>query len=158
MKSPWLRRLVCLLGLALVGTGLHFVYDLWPNWFTALFAPVNESIWEHLKLLYWPLLGLALATCWQDESARSDACQALLLACGTLLVVGYGYHNLLGQDGLWFDLILYYALLAWGFYKPKSLRPFPRWNGFFWLTLALGVAVLWLTWHPLPYAIFRSPG
>jgi hypothetical protein len=157
MKSPWLRRLVCFLGLALVGTGLHFVYDLWPNWLTAVFAPVNESIWEHLKLLYWPLLVLALATSWQDDKNRSEAYQALLLVSETLLVVGYLYHNLLGQDGLWFDLILYYALLAWGFYRPKILAPFPQWKGFSWLALALGGAILWFTYHPLPYAIFRSP-
>ena len=39
-----------------VGTGLHFLHDLWPVPLTAVFAPVNESVWEHLKLLFWPML------------------------------------------------------------------------------------------------------
>lgn len=30
----------------------HFGYDLLPNFFTSLFFPVNESIWEHLKLIF----------------------------------------------------------------------------------------------------------
>ena len=30
----------------------HFVYNIFPNNITALFFPVNESIWEHYKLLY----------------------------------------------------------------------------------------------------------
>lgn len=30
---------------------LHFLYDWFPNPFSAIFSPVNESIWEHMKLL-----------------------------------------------------------------------------------------------------------
>lgn len=30
----------------------HFVYDLIPNFFTAIFFPVNESIWEHMKIIF----------------------------------------------------------------------------------------------------------
>lgn len=33
------------------GAALHFLYDVWPNPLTAVLAPVNESVWEHLKLL-----------------------------------------------------------------------------------------------------------
>ena len=36
------------------GAALHFLYNVWPNPLTAVLAPVNESVWEHLKLLYWP--------------------------------------------------------------------------------------------------------
>ena len=34
----------------LAGTGLHFLYDVCPAPLVGLFAPVNESVWEHLKL------------------------------------------------------------------------------------------------------------
>ena len=30
----------------------HFIYDWFPCFFTTIFFPVNESIWEHMKLLY----------------------------------------------------------------------------------------------------------
>ena len=30
----------------------HFVYDLLPNFVTAIFFPVNESIWEHMKIIF----------------------------------------------------------------------------------------------------------
>ena len=30
----------------------HFVYDLFPSFFTSLFFPVNESVWEHMKMLF----------------------------------------------------------------------------------------------------------
>lgn len=34
----------------------HFVFDLLPNNFFAIFFPVNESIWEHMKIIYYCLL------------------------------------------------------------------------------------------------------
>ena len=45
---------------AAAGTALHFLYEVSPNLISALLSPVNESVWEHLKLLYWPTLAAAL--------------------------------------------------------------------------------------------------
>lgn len=30
---------------------LHFIYGIFPNTFFSIIAPVNESIWEHMKLI-----------------------------------------------------------------------------------------------------------
>ncbi len=30
----------------------HFGYDIFPNSISAIFFPVNESIWEHIKLIF----------------------------------------------------------------------------------------------------------
>ena len=30
---------------------LHFIYGIFPNTFISVIAPVNESIWEHMKLI-----------------------------------------------------------------------------------------------------------
>ena len=35
---------------------LHFLYEKFPNLITSIFAPVNESIWEHMKLLFGSLI------------------------------------------------------------------------------------------------------
>lgn len=35
---------------------VHFVYELLPNNVFAIFFPVNESIWEHMKMLYTTVL------------------------------------------------------------------------------------------------------
>ena len=44
-----------------LGTFLHFLFDLTgENAVSALFSAVNESIWEHLKLIYYPMLLFAL--------------------------------------------------------------------------------------------------
>ena len=37
-----------------IGSALHFVFE-WTGEFTlvAPFVPVNESVWEHLKMAFW---------------------------------------------------------------------------------------------------------
>jgi len=30
---------------------LHFLYNIFPNFITSIISPVNESIWEHMKLI-----------------------------------------------------------------------------------------------------------
>ena len=45
-----------------LGTLAHFVYD-WSgqNSFIGLLTPVNESTWEHMKLLFFPMLIIGTA-------------------------------------------------------------------------------------------------
>ena len=46
---------------AVMGTLLHFLFD-WTGGsaVAALFSAVNESIWEHLKLLFYPMAAVAI--------------------------------------------------------------------------------------------------
>ena len=59
------------------GAALHFLYDVWPNPLTAVLAPVNESVWEHLKLLYWPFLAAAFVLARGADDARGRWCGLL---------------------------------------------------------------------------------
>lgn len=34
----------------------HFVYHIFPNPISAIFFPVNESIWEHIKMLFTAII------------------------------------------------------------------------------------------------------
>lgn len=34
----------------------HFLYTIFPNSVTSIFFPVNESIWEHMKLITMPII------------------------------------------------------------------------------------------------------
>ena len=41
----------------ILGTLLHFTYKLsGDNQLVAIFSAINESVWEHLKLLFFPML------------------------------------------------------------------------------------------------------
>ena len=46
---------------SIFGTFLHFLFDLsGQSMIAALFSAVNESIWEHMKLIYYPMFLFAL--------------------------------------------------------------------------------------------------
>lgn len=50
-------QLVGFLFTGILGTFLHFLFDITGQAMVAgLFSAVNESIWEHMKLLFYPML------------------------------------------------------------------------------------------------------
>lgn len=53
-------KIISVVGIFLVSALLHFIYDWFPNFFTSLFFPVNESIWEHNKIIVGSFLILAI--------------------------------------------------------------------------------------------------
>ena len=59
MEKTTKKCILCWLAAAALGVLLHFLFDWFPNPVTALFSPVRESIWEHVKLIYFPLLAAA---------------------------------------------------------------------------------------------------
>ena len=107
MKRHWL---LTALGAILAGAGLHFLWQALPNPLFALISPVNESVWEHLKLLYWPFLAAAFVLARGADDARGRWCGLLVgLLAAPLLLLG-AYYPLLygfGVHGLWLDLLLY---------------------------------------------------
>lgn len=40
----------------LIAFPLHFLYDKFPNFLTSIIAPVNESIFEHMKIIFGSIL------------------------------------------------------------------------------------------------------
>ncbi len=45
---------------SLLGTLLHFLYGWTQSFVAALFSSVNESTWEHMKLLFFPMFLVAV--------------------------------------------------------------------------------------------------
>ena len=126
----------------LAGVGLHFLYARFPCTLSALLSPVRESLWEHIKLLFWPYLAAALWICRGRPTALRPWLLALLLMCGLLLALGYIYHIALGGEHLTFDLALYLMTLLLGFGLP--LRFSGPFRGLRWQIPLAAAAVLGL--------------
>lgn len=54
MKNKKLKklRILAVIGIFLLSFPSHFIYSLFPNLLISFFFPVNESIFEHLKILF----------------------------------------------------------------------------------------------------------
>lgn len=58
-------KIIAIFAIFLLTFPFHFMYEWFPNKATAIFFPVNESIWEHMKLIFtatavWSILELLL--------------------------------------------------------------------------------------------------
>lgn len=130
-EQSWnlLRTFVCV---TLAGTMLHGLFDLWPSILTEFVAPVNESIWEHMKIVFWPLLvGLTML---YDKGKWGSVLLSVLLCCGLMLAFGWGCHVGLGLAPGFVDIVCYVLLMALGCLLPDWLKVPEGWTG--WLICA----------------------
>lgn len=153
------RALLVFVIATLLGSCLHFVHALFPSPVTALFSPVNESLWEHLKIFFWPYLVASLFLL-RGKSREGVGAHSLslLLCCGLMLLVGWLYHIVLGGEALWFDVCLYVLLMALGFllpsFLPKAVEG--RRGLLMLLVVALAAAILLFTFLPPDCILFTD--
>ncbi len=122
---------------------------------------MNESVWEHLKLLYWPMLAAALVLARGPRriAVWAGFFPAIVLQPVFLLALYYGLRAL-GVQGLAVDLTLYVLTMAGGFLLAARLSrsgPARRLTGASLLAVMLyGAALVLFTFAAPPLGIFRS--
>lgn len=95
------------------GTLLHFTFD-WSgqNPVIGLFSAVNESTWEHMKLLFFPALFYFLAEHKKHGTASRDLLTArtLGLLCGLAFipVSFYTYTGIVGKSFTILDIAIFF--------------------------------------------------
>lgn len=97
---------------ALAGTLLHFIYEWSGNAVVVgLFAPVNESVWEHIKLLFFPCL---LFSVWEYfHASRTPASflpartAGLTAGMAAIPLLFYAYTSFLGTNYLALDITVF---------------------------------------------------
>jgi len=148
----------------LAGILQHFLHEWLPIPLTALFAPVNESVWEHLKLLYWPfLLAAILLTRRMRELPRawSAFLASLLLMPLVLTSLYYLLKSGFGLESAALDIALYLAVMAFGFLLSYHLYDSGaaerRLGGLIVLSALYGVALIVFSVAAPPLPIFQPP-
>lgn len=151
---------------AVLGTLGHFAYD-WSGKSLPVgaFCAVNESTWEHMKLLFFPvLLFTAAQLCLRWESgllaARAVSTTAGLVAIPALF---YTYSGVLGRTVDWVNILIFYVADAALFGLDSRLRrsghfraPWLQTAGALWLWL-LAFLFVWWTFRPPHIGLFLDP-
>lgn len=156
------------------GTLSHFVYE-WSgeNTLIGLFFPINESTWEHIKLLFFPMLIYLLYMQRRLKSYYPDVLPVLfyglLFGCTLIPVLFYTYSGILGRTVMWFDIAIFYISVlsafffiyrriisektGYLFYSPHK----PKKAGPCLLVLLFFIAFIVFTFLPPDIGIFHSP-
>ena len=152
---------------SILGTFLHFLFD-WSGgavW-AALFSAVNESIWEHMKLIYVPMLIFALIECYSfGKNLPSFWCVKLVGFLTALLLIPVIYYTYTGVGGIsadWFNITIFFLAAGAAFYLEARL--------FQWdlrcakssriplgLILLFGCLFVLFTFLPPQIPLFRDP-
>lgn len=148
------------------GTLLHFLYD-WSgqNPVVGAFSAINESIWEHMKLLFVPMLIFSLIEYHRIGKKYSNFWCVKLI--GTLFgltlipALYYTYTGALGTEADWFNIAIFFMAAAAVYWletkllqrgNPKCTKPAAA----FGALLLLGCLFVMLTYFPPDLPLFRS--
>ena len=111
---------------SVLGTLLHFAYAFTDNnFFAGLFTPINESIWEHTKLVFFPILIYSLFLNKNLKSRYpclpSAMSFASLLGILLIIVLFYTYSGIIGFNIAFADISIFYISVVISFYVAYKL-------------------------------------
>lgn len=166
MKHLKCYTIIGIIFVAVTGSLSHFLYN-WSgnNYIVGLFAPINESIWEHMKLLFFPMLLYSLLLIFKFGKTYPHITSSLFfgLSIGTMLIpiFFYAYTFLLGRDIFVLDIgifILSILIAFWLSYKLTLSHKLDSCKPFLCcLVCILLVCFVWFTYHPPAAEIFADP-
>ncbi len=118
-RSMGLWQLMGFAVTSLGGTLLHFLYDwLGEAIWIAPFSGVNESTWEHMKLLFWPMLLFAAVQSFFFRERKNFWCvklRGILLGLAFIPVLFYTYNGVIGKSPDWLNIAIFFVSAAAAF-------------------------------------------
>ncbi len=151
----------------IAGTLLHFVYN-WSGhkWIVGIFSPVNESTWEHLKLLFTPMLLYSTVEYFVigKDYPNFIFAKSFGIAFGMLviLIAFYTYTGIIGSNFLWADILTFLLGVAaayfysWRVIYETDIGTSPDFIGAI-LLLLLTLCFVLFTFTPPHIGMFLDP-
>ena len=147
------------------GTLLHFLFD-WTGGsiIAALFSAVNESIWEHMKLLFYPAVVYALLQYRRNPRPGFWYGKLLGIVTGLALIPAlfYTYTGALGIFADWFNITIFFLsagvvyYLEYRLFRKDFAAKLPQWPAWCALIL-LSLIFTFFTFFPPHVPLFRDP-
>ena len=98
------------------GTLLHFLYDwLGESTLVAPFSGINESTWEHMKLLFWPTFIFSIVQSFFFRDRENFWCVKLrgtLLGLALIPIIFYTYNGVVGKSPDWLNISIFFISAA----------------------------------------------
>lgn len=166
MKNLLLYFVLGFIFVSVTGTLAHFLYDFSKqNVLVGLISPVNESVWEHMKLVFFPMLlySLFIIPKLQNNYPCIKSSLFLGILIGTFLIpiLFYTYTSILGYNKLAFDISVFFISVFIAFFTAYKLTLSCNGNqSSRVITLCvfiLAIAFFVFTYFPPQIEIFKEP-
>ena len=149
-----------------VGTLLHFLYEwLGKALWIAPFSGINESTWEHMKLLFWPMFVFSIVQSFFFRDRENFWCikrNGILLGLILIPVLFYTYNGIIGTSPDWINIAIFfvsaaavYLFEAHQFRNGAPLCKHPRLS--IALLCVIGVLFVLFTFATPELGIFKDP-
>ncbi len=151
-----------------LGTFLHFAYELsGKNIIVGIFSAINESIWEHLKLLFYPIL---IFSVFEYFSFAKDIpyfipsrVKGLLLGLFFIVSAYYTYSGVIGKNYDFINILIFIVSVIITFLSTNIfIKNGCHTKSFSTPAALITVAILIIlftvfTFKPLPINLFADP-
>ena len=169
MQKKLLRwELAGFLFVGAVGSLLHFLFSWTGNApLAAAFSAVNESTWEHMKLLFVPffLFTMVQFVVFAEPLRNFFAVKGAAALLGLLAIPAlfYTFNGMFGKTPDWFNVLIFFLADALMFFVSRrmllhgTLRGGTRQLAGFLLLWALAFAFVFFTYRPIHLPLWQDP-
>lgn len=157
-------RVYAVIGIFILSFLCHFVFDFFPCILTSIFFPVNESIWEHMKILFTATLIYGIIDHFiltkKDISFNNFSLHlfaSAFLAIPIFLIIYMPIHYLFGEflPLTLVIMLLTYIICQFISYKILNFRDIPLLNQLsIIIIIIMYVIFTYLTYYPFESYIF----
>lgn len=165
-KTIWLWQLAGFSVTSFLGTVFHFLYDwLGGAVWIAPFSGVNESTWEHMKLLFWPMVIFAVIQSFFFGDREDFWCvklRGILAGLSLIPILFYTYNGVIGRSPGWINIAIFFVAAAVVYiYETVRLKkpPLPCKNSKIAIGVIVMIALLFVifTFFTPEIGIFKDP-
>jgi len=166
-KKVLVYEVVGTLFIIFLGSAFHFTYELSGRLaIVGAFSAVNESVWEHLKLAFWPSLIWLLIEYLLIRKFTNNFLISKTLGTCTMIalipIVFYSYTSITGGSIFAIDIATFIVAVIFGqilsytlFRKNQFARNADRIALF--ILVVFGIAFIVFTFYPPHLPIFQDP-
>ena len=150
---------------SVLGTLLHFLYEWTGSKFAALFSGVNESTWEHMKLIFFPMLLFAVIESRfigkDNEGFWCIKLKGTLLGLILIPIIFYTANGAFGKSPDWFNISIFFIAAAIAYFYETTLfkrdTPCKHKKTAIALLCAIAIAFWIFTFYPPQIPLFLDP-
>ena len=129
MKKIVRFQIISFIVVCIVGTLLHFKFE-WSgnNHIVAAFSSTNESTWEHLKLVFYPMLIMTIiGYFYLGKDVKNYLCAktlGIIYAISFIVIFFYTYTGIIGKNFAFLDIGSFVAVFIGEYIAFKNMLSF----------------------------------